>query len=317
VTARPVSGGYFEVLGRVSWARWPLLSNSRSITMVVDEALAEPRMVRQLTVGPGFFEALGVPLLAGRVSSTATATRASHGIWVNASLAEEFLGGVEGSVGEHLRVLGREESEVVGVVANLLYSSVRDRVAPTVYVPRASEARSYLLRSERSVAELRPLVESAVREASGGLIAHDLESAHERLRRQTRLERLLSHTAVALGLLALAMSAIGLYGVLSWSVERRRGEIGVRVSLGARPGDVLALVLCEGLAPLVAGLTIGAAGAYWGTRVTTGFLFGVEPLDPLAWLLAASVLALVATAAASVPAARASRLDPLVVLRSE
>jgi ABC-type lipoprotein release transport system permease subunit len=202
-------------------------------------------------------------------------------------------------------------------VASTLYASVRDRAEPMVYVPRASGARSYLLRTGREPAALRPLVDEAVRGAAGGLMAHGLESGRERLRRQAQSERLLSDTAVSLGLLALAMSALGLYGVLSWSVEQRRRELGVRVSLGARPRDVLSLVLREGLKALGAGLALGLAGAYWGSRLTTGFLFGVEPLDPLAWTLAAGVLALVATAAASVPAVRAARLDPLTVLREE
>jgi hypothetical protein len=294
-----------------------MLSESVMATSLVGESPDDTAMIELLPIGPGFFESLELPLLAGRAVSDADCAEGARSLWVNAALAEKHLGGVGAALGAPIRLAGRPEHAVAGVVADARFASIRRALAPTAYVPRGAEAGLYVLRSSLPASELRPLVESAVRESSPGRRVDGLETWDELMRRQTRSERLLAHTATWLGGLALAMSAVGLYGVLAWSVEQRRGEIGVRVALGADRGDVLRLVLREGLGPMAAGLLLGAAGAFWGTRLTASLLFGVERLDPLAWLAAAAVLVSVGLAAGTLPAARAARLDPSTVLRSE
>jgi ABC-type antimicrobial peptide transport system permease subunit len=122
---------------------------------------------------------------------------------------------------------------------------------------------------------------------------------------------------MALGGLAVLLAAIGVYGVLSYSVARRTGEIGIRMALGARREQVLRFVLRDGLRLIGAGIVVGAVAALIGTRFLKAFLFGVEPLDPTSFAGAAALLLLIALGAAFVPAAHASRVDPLTALRHE
>ena len=127
----------------------------------------------------------------------------------------------------------------------------------------------------------------------------------------------MQRVSLGFGGLALLLAMLGVYGTLSYSVARRTGEIAIRMALGAWRAEILRLVLTEGLRPVLTGLVLGALGAFWLSRFVSGFLFGVQPLDPLTHVGAMVLLLVVGALACYLPAARASRVDPLVALRAE
>jgi len=133
----------------------------------------------------------------------------------------------------------------------------------------------------------------------------------------TAQDRTTAQLAVVFGCVALALAAVGLYGVLSYGIARRRGEIAIRIALGAQPGRVIAMILRETSGLVIAGLALGAGLAYAASRLIDSQLYGVAPQDPLTLSLAAGLLVLVALSASYLPARRASRLDPMAALRRE
>jgi len=142
-------------------------------------------------------------------------------------------------------------------------------------------------------------------------------SIEEQMAPLTAQDRVTAQLAVVFGCVALALAAIGLYGVLSYGVARRRSEIAVRIALGAQPGRVISMILRETMGLLIVGLSLGGGLAYAATRLIDSRLYGVAPRDPLTLALAAGLLLLVALAASLVPAQRAARLDPMAGLRQE
>jgi ABC-type antimicrobial peptide transport system permease subunit len=142
-------------------------------------------------------------------------------------------------------------------------------------------------------------------------------SIEEQMAPLTAQDRTTARLAVVFGCVALTLAAVGLYGVLSYGIARRTGEIAVRIALGAQPGRVIAMILRETSGLVVAGLALGAGLAYAGSRLIDSRLYGIAPQDPLTLALAAGLLVLVALSAAYVPAQRASRLDPMAALRQE
>jgi ABC-type antimicrobial peptide transport system permease subunit len=142
-------------------------------------------------------------------------------------------------------------------------------------------------------------------------------SVEEQMAPLTAQDRTSAQLAVVFGSVALALAAIGLYGVLSYGIARRKGEIAVRIALGARPGRVMAMILRETIGLVVVGLAMGGGLAYAASRLIGNQLYGVDPQDPLTMALAVGLLSLVALGAAYLPAQRASRLDPMAALRSE
>jgi ABC-type antimicrobial peptide transport system permease subunit len=142
-------------------------------------------------------------------------------------------------------------------------------------------------------------------------------SIEESMAPLTAQDRTTAQLAVAFGCVALTLAAIGLYGVLSYGIARRKGEIAVRIAVGAQPGRVIAMILRETIGLVVAGLAVGGGLAYAASRLIASRLYGVAPQDPLTLALAAGLLVAVALSAAYLPARRASRLDPMAALRQE
>jgi ABC-type antimicrobial peptide transport system permease subunit len=160
-------------------------------------------------------------------------------------------------------------------------------------------------------------VTEAVRSISPRLLAHDVTDESQRRAEGHYQERLLTEASLAFGGITLLLAAIGIYGLLSYSVSRRTGEIAIRMSLGAARRDVLGFVLGEGLRLAVVGAAAGLLAAHWVVRLFASFLFGVVPLDGLSYAAATVLLLGVAALASYLPAARASRVDPMVALRFE
>jgi predicted permease len=206
--------------------------------------------------------------------------------------------------------------QIVGVVRDAKYESLRTSIAPTIYVP-AAKGGSFELRTSRDPMAVAPDVRDVVRQAGSEIPVVNLQTQSETIERQLFQERLVARLASLFGLLALLLAAIGLYGLLAHEVTRSTHEIGIRVALGAATNQVLGQVVKQGFVLATLGLAIGAAGSLATTRLLASMLFEVRPGDPVTLVAVSVLLILVALAACYIPARRASRVDPLVALRHE
>ena len=302
-----------------TWSSYALLGQGKQMGIVFlgDEPNARVEMVDWLNVGPAFFETVEMPLLAGRQVQDSDMRAGSPALWVNRAFADRYLAG-RGPIGAAVRLGGAPiPYEVAGVVANARYDSIRVDIKPTVYVPSRAQAGYFLLRTAIDPLALGADVRRTIGFVSPRLVVHEIKDTRLLMAASASEERLLASVSLGLGGLVLALAAIGIYGVLSYSVTRRTSEIAVRMALGALRRDVLRLVFGEGLRVLGIGAALGVLGAYWTGRFLKAFLFEVQPLDVLTYLGATLVLVAAAGLAAYLPAARASRVDPLVALRSE
>ncbi|MET0551897.1 MAG: ADOP family duplicated permease [Vicinamibacteria bacterium] len=305
---------------RVSWSATALLAGWKMQNAVVEGEGAATRTetVDSLEVGPGFFATLEIPLLAGRDVIEADTTPGSQAVWVNRAFVTRFLADRD-PLGAPLRLAGQpvRSAVVAGIVADARYDGIRAAPQPTMYVPSGTAARVFLLRTATAPLALADPVRTALAAASPEELLVEIQEQSAYVTSAASEERLLVGGSLGLSTLVIALAALGVYGVLSYSVARRTGEIAVRMSLGARRTDVLRLVLREGLGLLVAGLAIGTVAAYWATTALTRFLFAVAPRDPVSYVAALALLTAVAGIAAYLPARRAASVDPLVALRSE
>ncbi len=275
-------------------------------------------------VSPGYFETLGTPFLAGRDFSTHDAFGSSIVAIVDEAMAKKFLGGVEKAVGRTFVTTGgptQTTLEVIGVVKNTKYRNLRDDNVPIIYVAQAQDPAPGVTKSfELRVAGPATSVVSGVKETLAQVnpdIMLNFRTLTTQVEETLTRERLLATLSGFFGALALLLATIGLYGVMSYNVARRRGEIGIRMALGAQQARVLRMVLQEVALLIMVGLALGLGAALATTRFVASFLYGVKPNDPWTLFLAATVLALAAALAGFVPARRASNLDPMAALREE
>ena len=285
----------------------------------------EDATVTTRTVSAGFFQAMGIPILAGRDFGEHDTPASPAVAVINQALAERYFAG-ESPVGRHFRIdrAGRlsEPVEIVGVVGNAKYGSLREELQPTVFAPWGQDTTPYpqtafeLRTAGGDPTALITAVKAAVAEVNRH-VSLQFTTLADKADRSISRERLLAALSGFFGALALLLAGIGLYGVMSYNVARRRNEMGIRMALGAEPGGLLRMVLGEVAAVAVCGLAVGIALALASTRLIASLLYGVPPNDPRTLALAAAVLAGVAAAAGYVPARRASRMDPMAALREE
>ncbi|HKG91069.1 MAG TPA: ABC transporter permease, partial [Gemmatimonadaceae bacterium] len=274
-----------------------------------------------------FFETMGTALVAGREFDDRDRAGAPRAVVVNETLARKFFGAAS-PVGRQIgqRPHGDKPQpplQVVGVVRDAKYSSLREGPRPTAYVPLAQAelfgfSLDFELRSAEGTpaAALVPAVKAVVAQADPRISLEFTTLAGQLAASLTR-ERLLATLSGFFGALALLLAVVGLYGTMAYGVARRRTEIGIRLALGAAPARVLRMVLGEAGVLVASGVALGALGALAASRLLASFLFGVTPKDPTTLALSALTLAAAAAAAAAVPAWRAARLDPMVPLREE
>jgi predicted permease len=279
-------------------------------------------------VTPDYFRTLGVPLVRGRFFKGSDTREAPAVALVNATLARRIFPG-EDPIGKRL-VTGLDGNKeegywvtVVGIVGDSPQQSVAAPVIPEVYRPLAQETR-YSGESIRFVARTSgdPLkavagVRSAMAEIDPEVPVSDVKTLEELGRGSIARQRVTGQMLGAFAAIALVLAALGLYGVLSGLVGERTHEIGVRVALGARPADVIAMVMKRSGRLVATGIVLGLGGAFAATRLLAGFLYEVTTTDPATFLLVTALLALMAALASYAPARRATRVDPLVALRSE
>jgi predicted permease len=274
-------------------------------------------------VGPRFFATLGMKLLAGRDFGPHDTAHAPLVAVVNETMARRFFPGTD-PMGKRF-AFGQDVTqliEVVGVVSDAKYFSLREDPTPMVFLPYQQDA-AHIFRMcvVVRVGEATPGLLTEIRETLGtidpGVPVGRVNSASDQLDRTLADERLVAWLGGGFSLLALLLAAIGLYGVMSFAVARRTREIGIRSALGASRASILGRVLTESLACVGVGVAIGVPASVLLTRSVAALLFGVTPTDPVTVLTAILTLASVATAAALVPALRASAIDPVIALRTE
>lgn len=275
------------------------------------------------SISAGFFASMETPFIAGRDFNEHDTLHAPPVAVINESMASKFFGRPLSAVGKTFRNGWNEISgpiQIIGVVKDAKYNSLRAEREAIAYYPLSQlppmRWANFVLRANGPAASLIPSVKVAVDEVN-----HDITLQFRTLALQVDeslgRERLLATLSGFFGALALGLAVIGLYGVISSNVARRRNEIGIRLALGAEQGRVLRMVLGEVAILLVAGLALGLAVAIFSTRLLAGFLYGLEPNDPTTLVTACVVLAVAAVAAGLLPARRAANLDPMTALREE
>jgi ABC-type antimicrobial peptide transport system permease subunit len=210
--------------------------------------------------------------------------------------------------------------EIVGLAQDAKYFELRGAMPPTVYLPYFQEPASYASFAVRTTGEPTAMIASirqAVREIDGSLPISDFKTVRQQVESGWAQERLFATLSSFFGLLAVMLAAIGLYGVMAYSVACRRNEIGIRMALGAQRRDVIRLALRESLLLVALGAGIGLAMALATTRLISAQLFGLAPTDPLTITLATLLLLAVATLAGYLPARKAAQTDPMLALRDE
>ncbi len=276
------------------------------------------------TISPDYFTTMGATLLRGRSLNARDDETAPAVVMIDETMAERFFPH-EDPLAKRLRMnpddRGERWFEIVGVVARMKFRGFDDAVTqPVTYFSRGQMNRQSLVLFVRS-----SLPAGALEKSIRGLVASidpdqpvfDFRSMFDRVSDTWAASRFLSMLLLIFAALALTLSMVGLYGVLAYTTVRRSREIGVRMALGARPGQILTLILRHGVRLLALGLTIGLAGAFLFSQLLRGFLFQVSALDPAIYAGVSLLLGLAALVACWIPARRAARVDPIVALRYE
>ncbi len=270
-------------------------------------------------LAPNFFATMEMPLVLGRgftEHDTATAPKVAV---IDQAFAQKYFG-AENPIGRRLGLGPQLEIEIVGVVRDASYSSLRAARQPTLFVPALQQiggTANFALRTSGDPAAIFPAIRAAVREIDATLPVIDLRTQEEQIDRLNAQELLFARLSGFFGLLALALACVGLYGLMSYGVLRRTGEIGLRMALGALPTHVLRMILRESLALVAIGIGLGLAAAAAASRLVTSMLFGLSPTDPATYGTVALLLVVIATIATLLPARRAAKIDPMVALRAE
>ncbi|MGH7526479.1 MAG: ABC transporter permease, partial [Gemmatimonadales bacterium] len=271
------------------------------------------------SVSPEYFRTMGIPLLSGRVFTDADGPRVPEVAIVSQSLARRYWA-QENPIGRRISGdNGENWATIVGVVGDVRQYGLAAEPADEVYWPFAQapiREGAFLVRSRADPLSMGRLISDAVHAIDPNQPLANLRELVEVRGEALASPRLTAALIGAFALLALLITAAGLAGVIAFSVSQRTQEIGVRMALGADRGEVLRMVLREGLRLVILGLVLGVGGAIALSRLVTGLLYGVEATDPPTFIAVALVLLLVAAAACLVPARRATAVDPMVALRS-
>jgi putative ABC transport system permease protein len=274
---------------------------------------------------PNYFEAIGIPIRRGRTFNPSLRLDRADEILVSQSFADRFLPGEE-PLGKNVRSDDLEAGNgptrsfvIVGVVADTRYAISEDTM-PTMYFSLDSgnlPVGTLVIRSNHDPAQFALPVERIVAQMDADLPVSDILTIDQMVGGHTIDESFNATLLAAFAGLSLALAAVGLFGVMSYIVAQRTGEIGIRIALGAQRGQVLSRMLVDGLKPALLGLALGLIGSAAAVRAIKSMLYRTEPLDPIVFALVAGVLLAVALMACLAPAWRASRLDPMRALRSE
>jgi predicted permease len=316
----------------VTFSRHPLLAwSSTTSDVYIPNDLGpdgKPRehLAKFLHVRENFLDAMEIPLRRGRNFTAHDDARAPRVAIVNKLFSLVYFGDQD-PVGKRFSMDPDKpgEIEVVGMTEDAKYTSQRSQVEPTVYLTwrqslKSVRAMTFEVRTAGNPGTVVSGIRQAVREVDGNLPVSDVRTQVEQADQTLSMERLFAKLLALFGLIAQLLAAIGLYGVLAYSVSQRTQEIGIRMALGANRGNVLRMVLRQGMVLSVVGVVIGIVVAFVLTRyleTLTSMLFGIEPHDPVTFIVIPFGLTLVALLACLIPARRATKVNPLVALRYE
>ncbi|MGH9837939.1 MAG: ABC transporter permease [Blastocatellia bacterium] len=309
----------------VSWATVPPVNAGGSRTTVfIREYEPKPDEDMELnfnTVGLNYFATLGIPLQRGRDFSDQDTATAPRVVIINETFARRYWPGQD-AVGKQLSLSGARGPflEVIGVAKDGKYRSLREAPRPSFYLPLRQSYRPNMtlhLNAAGDLAVLAAAVRREVQAVDKDLPVFDIKTLSEQIDVALAPERMAASLCGFLALLALLLAAAGVYGVMAYAVSQRIREIGVRVALGARPRDVLKLILGEGMVTVGAGIALGLVAAFYATSVLASLLYGISPTDPLTFGVITFLLGLVALLACWIPARRATKVDPMIALRCD
>jgi predicted permease len=275
-------------------------------------------------IGPGYFSTLGIPILMGREIEAQDAPGIIRAAVINQTFAHRFFPNTN-PIGKHVRDTysgNPAEMVVVGVAADAKYNNLREKPLPRIYAPLANPmwenpAAFYEVRTYADPQAVAASLRRVVQEAAPTLPPIEVRTMSGLVDDSLETDRFIEQLASAFSLLALVLAAIGLYGLMAYTVSRRTKDIGIRLALGAEQGNVLWQVLRETLVLVLTGIIIGVPLALGATHLVRSMIFGLGFADPVAILFAATLLTIVAALAGFLPAWRASQVDPMVALRYE
>jgi predicted permease len=273
------------------------------------------------SVDEGYFRVMGVPMLRGRTFQSQDSPAGEKVAIVNQTLAKKLFGG-EDVVGRHLRI-GRKQPadlEIVGVVHDGKYADLTETPQPYLYLPLNQDSQwetTLIVTTTKEPGALIPAVRAAVREVDPSIMIRGILTLTDQMRFATYENRMAAWLTASLGVLALLLTTVGLYGVTAYSVSRRTHEIGIRMALGALRGTVFISVLKDGLKLTLAGVALGTGVALLLGSGMSSLLYGVKPLDPATLLVVAAAVIATSVAALVAPATRALRVNPADALREE
>jgi predicted permease len=309
----------------VAWSSPSLMSGRRFWQGFFVQGRSYARGQRDIifTVGvsPTFFDTMEIPLLAGRGFTASDNQDSPRVVVINEAAARQYFPS-QSPIGRRfgLTLEHSGDMEIIGVLRDARYSSVRDAAVPTMYTPYQQAPQRNATFEVRTAGDPRAAIagiRAAVRQVDSSLPILDVTTQQEEVEGRFLQEKVFAQAYTLFGGVALLVASVGLFGVMSYSVARRTNEIGVRMALGAQRRDVLRLVMRESMTLVAAGGAIGLGAAVAAGRLVSSLLFGLATTDPLAMAGALTMLALVSALAGYLPARRASRIDPMVALHDE
>jgi predicted permease len=328
---------YHDLIGRlgsvpgvrgVALSNPALLSGSVSSTAIYVQGRAysgnrqgENNGINRLVISPNFFEVMGIPVVLGRGFTDRDHADAPKVVVINETAARKYFPN-QNPVGQHFgtSVETSGQMEIVGVLHDVKYDSVRDATPPTMYVPYPQTrvgGAVFELRTAGAPAGVMGALREAARRIDANLPLTDVSTQIEQVEKRFAQEKLFAQAYTLFGALALFLASIGLFGLMSYNVSRRTNEIGIRMALGAQRRDVLRLVMGESMLLVAIGVVAGVGIALASTRFVATLLFGLPARDVVSMMLAVAVMVVVSALAGYLPARRASMVDPMVALHYE
>jgi putative ABC transport system permease protein len=286
----------------------------------VCQGIGKDPLISMKQISEGYFAAMGIPLLRGRVFTNADIDGAPQVVIINQTVAGKYFPGQD-PIGKTLQnSRDRIPLQIVGVVADAKITSLSAPKFEEMYRPHLQApwmAMTIVVRSNSAPQPLVAAVREKIQSIDPDLAVSGVQSLDHLVSDSVGQPRLLTALVGAFAAFALLLAAIGIYGVMAYSVSHRMREMGIRMALGAAPRDIVRLVVGQGMRLVLAGIVIGFVASLWLTKFLASQLFGTQPKDPATFALVALGLALVALAACLIPARRAMRVDPMVALRYE
>jgi putative ABC transport system permease protein len=298
---------------------WPITVES------VANAGAQTQSIDTRTVSSDYFNTLQIPLVGGQFFSTEDGPQAPPVVMVNQAMVNRYWSNQD-PLGKRIKIGNADAKSpwftVKGGVKDSAQASLDSDIRPEIYFPLGQMAGRYrrmnlAVRTSVDPKSTLAAIQSAIREIDKDQPVYQVQTIEELIRDTIATRRFALMILISFAVLALVLAMSGIYGVISYSVSQRTQEIGIRMALGARSGDVLRLVLVQFMRLTVIGVVLGLVGAYALTRLMTSLLFGVTATDVTTFVLVSASLSLVALVACLIPARRATRVDPLVALRYE